>query len=318
MGMIIAGRWSDEDQIVRDGAFVRPTSVHNKVIDQCVLKAMLEEPGRFHLIGSWTCPWSHRTLILRRLKGLEDIVPLHITGGIRYQGYPANFNLSWKVPGSNRSVLHLHELYAISDENYTGRSTLPILWDSKTQTIVSNESSHIMRAFEIIEVPGEENQVDFLPMNRIETLDAMNDKIYHGLSNGTYKARFAETQQAYDDAVTLVFDTLDELELLLSKQRYLLGDELSEADWRLFPTLVRFDIEYYVHSRCSKKRLIDYPMLWAYARELYAQPGIRETVNFAAIHLGNYDLGEIIPKRPEIDWNEPHHRDKSRFELKPE
>lgn len=323
MGMLIDGHWHHEDNIIKQGAFVREPSVHNEQCVDDIANAIIASPGRFHLIGSWTCPWSHRTLLLRQFKQLATHIPLHITGGTRLEGYPANYGQSWTVPGSNTApdndasnkgacnkgveIVHLHQLYTLDNPSYTGRSTVPILWDSQRQKIISNESSNIMQILD--RVPGHQ-AADFtlVPEHLEQDIIKLNERIYHQLSNGTYRAGFATSQAAYDEAVDSVFGMLAELEQRLSTRRFLFGEWLTDADWRLFPTLVRFDLDYFIHSRCSRRRLVEYPNLWAYARDLYTQPGIASTVNFDAIHRSNYPDTHILPVAPEANWQQPHNR----------
>ena len=312
MAMLIAGVWSEIDQIIKNGKYVRQTSVHNGEISDHIIKAISEHPGRFHLIASWSCPWSHRAMLIRQLKGLENYIPLHMTGGKRVEGYPANFGKSWSVPGTDINIVHLHQLYTLNDRSHTGRPTVPVLWDSQEQKIVSNESSKIMRAFNSVKTANSSSvsQADFtlVPEALVDEIDSINDRIYKKLSNGVYRARFAQSQSAHQIAVTQVFDMLDELEEHLATNRYLMGASITEADWRLFPTLLRFDIDYFIHSRCSRHRLVDYRNLWAYARDLYAWDGVTQTINMEAIHLSNYSGEDIVAEMPSNDWAEPHDR----------
>ena len=314
MGMLIKGKWTEEDHIIENGVYQRPASIYNHDLAADMPLSLAQEKDRFHLIASWSCPWSHRLTLMRTLKGLENLIPLHIAGGKRVQGYPLKNGDLWQVPGSQQNIVHLHQLYSINDPNYTGRSTVPILWDRKTQTIVSNESSKIMRALDAVATSPTNNQTlsnfTLLPAEQQNAIDALNKTIYENLSNAVYRASFATTQAAYDQAVSKVFATMDELEERLTEQRYLLGGAITEADWRLFPTLVRFDIDYFIHSRCSQKRLTEYPVLWAYARDLYSWRGVANTVNFPAIHLSNHSKRKIIPLMPHADWSAPHHREK--------
>ncbi|GGX65983.1 glutathione-dependent reductase [Saccharospirillum salsuginis] len=241
-------------------------------------------------------------MLVRALRGLESIVPVHITGGPKKEGYPANWGEQWVVPGTEHAIHHLHELYVLNEPNYTGRVTIPVLWDQRDQTIVSNESSEIMTALESMPSLGRSPDMDFQPASMRTDLSALNEKLYHHLSNGVYRSGFAANQTAYEEAVESVFRTLAWLDMRLSKRRFLMGDWLTEADWRLLPTLVRFDIDYVQHSRCGYRRLVDYPNLWAYARELYQWPGVSETVRFDQIHASNYYGEPVIPRAPSLDW----------------
>lgn len=315
MGMVIDGLWTDDEQTIEDGAYRRQASVYRHQVSSAVVAALRGEPGRFHLIASLSCPWSQRTMILRQLKGLTDSVPLHIAHGPRVQGYAANGGAPWTVPGSDRTIVHLHELYTRGDPTYTGRSTVPILWDSAAGSIVSNDSAPILRAFDAAE--AEQGALDFTlrPDRLAAEIDALNAWLYDGMNNGVYRAGFAERQDAYDTAVSEVFATLDDLEQRLSARRYLLGATITEADWRLFPTLVRFDSIYYVLHKCCRRRLVDYPHLWAYARDLYAWRGIAATVDFDAMRAASYandtagNPHGIVAVLPEVDWTRPHGRE---------
>ncbi|MCE9687575.1 glutathione S-transferase C-terminal domain-containing protein [Shewanella sp. AS16] len=320
MGMLIDGLWTEEDRIIKDGAFVRQASVYHAALGSELLEAIAAQAGRFHLIASWSCPWSHRTMLLRTLKGLQQHIPLHITGGKRVEGYPANSGHSWRVPGSNRQIVHLHQLYRLSDPAYSGRVTVPVLWDSQEQRIVSNESGMIIRAFDAVRLDGRASTTasppvalsatDFslVPARLVAEIDELNLRIYQNLANATYRAGFAQSQSAYDAAVESVFSTLDWLEQRLAGQRFLLGEAITEADWLLFPTLVRFDVDYFIHSRCSRRRLLEYPHLWAYARDLFSWPGVADTVRFEAIHMSNVAENALVPAMPDADWSAPHER----------
>ena len=305
MGMLIKGQWTTQDRLIIKGAYVRNISNCHWPISP---NDIIEQPGRFTLIASWSCPWSHRTMLIRQILGLSEYLPLHITGGKKVQGYSADRGKLWQVPGCSLPILHMHQLYSLSDPDYTGRSTVPILWDSQTQKIISNESTRIMDIFSSITVPKKNQATSSLQLvpehlsSAIETLDA---EIYSQLANGVYRAGFAQTQTAYDVAVQQVFSMLDKLNSRLATGRYLMGDKLTQSDWLLFPTLVRFDIDYYLHSRCTLSRLIDFPYLWHYARKLYNMPGIAKTVNFAAIHESNYQGANILPLMPLQDWQPP-------------
>lgn len=314
MGMIIDGTWRDEDDIIQDGAFVRTPSQFADDISGETIAAIGAEPGRFLLIGSMSCPWSQRTMLVRALKGLEDVLPLHIAGGPRVQGYALDGGQPWRVLGAGVKIVHLHQLYALADPHYTGRATVPVLWDSKTQSIISNESAKIMRALNA--VPTSRGlSFTLVPSDRSQDIDTLNRAIAQGLSEAVYRAGFAQAQGPYDAAVEEVFALLDGLEGQLSQRRYLLGQEISEADLRLFPTLVRFDAVYHILHKCSRRRLIDYPHLWAYARDLFSWRGIASTVDFDALREAAYqsDFASnpfgIVAAAPDVDWTEPHGRE---------
>jgi len=273
------------------------------------------EPDRYHLYVSYACPWAHRTLIFRVLKGLEKVISVSIVHPLM----PAESWVFDDYPGATKDHVnkanYLYENYMKADPAFNGLVTVPVLWDKKRHTIVNNESSEIIRmlnsAFD--EFAGAE--VDFYPPALREEIDAINQPVYDNVNNGVYRAGFASSQDAYNRAYDSLFDTLDELEIKLSKQRYLVGEQITEADWRLFTTLVRFDAVYYNHFKTNKKRLIDYPNLWAYTRELYQVPGVAATVNmdhikyhYFASHRSINPTG-IVPKGPEIDFMRPHGRD---------
>jgi len=273
------------------------------------------EPGRYHLYVSYACPWAHRTLIFRTLKGLEDVISVSVV-------HPLMPTESWvfgKYPGATEDHInqshYLYENYLKADPGFNGLVTVPVLWDKKQQTIVNNESSEIIRMLNSSFDAFGNADVDFYPEALREQIDEINDPVYNNVNNGVYRAGFAQTQEAYDRAFDRLFNTMDELEEKLSRQRYLVGNQITEADWRLFTTLVRFDAVYYNHFKTNKKRLLEYPNLWAYTRELYQIPGVAETVNmdhikyhYFASHRSINPTG-IVPKGPEIDFLQPHGRE---------
>ncbi len=273
------------------------------------------EPGRYHLYVSYACPWAHRTLIFRVLKGLQDVISVSVV-------HPLMPSESWvfgEYPGATEDHVnhahYLYENYLKVDPGFDGLVTVPVLWDRKRETIVNNESSEIIRMLNSAFDAYGNSETDYYPESLRVEIDAINDVVYENVNNGVYRAGFATTQKAYDKAFLQLFDTLDYLEESLSKQRYLVGNQITEADWRLFTTLVRFDAVYYNHFKTNKKRLIDYPNLWAYTRELYQVPGVAETVNMD--HIKRHYFGShrsinptgIVPKGPEIDFMLPHGRE---------
>ncbi len=273
------------------------------------------EADRYHLYVSYACPWAHRTLIYRVLKGLEDIISISVV-------HPLMPSESWvfgDYPGSTvdhvNGAHYLYENYQRADPNFDGVVTVPTLWDKKLNTLVNNESSEIIRMMNSAFDGITGNELDLYPESLRAEIDAINGPIYDNVNNGVYRCGFARSQQAYNQAFDALFDTLDDLEERLSKQRYLVGDQITEADWRLFPTLVRFDPVYVGHFKTNRNRLVDFPNLWAYTRELYQVPGIAETVNMDHIKYHYYASHEsinptrIVPKGPEIDFEEPHGRD---------
>lgn len=315
MGMLLNGIWTEQDDMIQNGAFVRAPSSYDAPISQETIDRLSRDPGRFTLIASMSCPWSHRTLLVRAIKHLSDLVPVHIAGGARIEGYPVAAGSAWTPPGLGRAIVHLHELYAASDPKFTGRVTVPVLWDSVDQKIVSNDSAQIMRALDAVVAPGVPD-LTLRPRDLEAEIDELNAFIHEGLSNAVYRAGFAEAQAPYDEAVAQVFETLDILEDRLDDRRYLLGPGLTESDLRLFPTLVRFDAVYAILARCSLRRLINYPNLWAYARDLYAWPNVAGTVDMTALRRGAYDADRtnnpfgIVAIAPDVDWTMPHERER--------
>ncbi|MEH6577166.1 MAG: glutathione S-transferase family protein [Amphritea sp.] len=271
------------------------------------------EAGRYHLIVALNCPWAHRTLIFRCLKQLEEVVSLSIV-------HPQRTEYGWEFrdfPGSTADPLLgaklIREFYHQADAEYSGRFTVPLLWDKQRDTIVSNESADIIRMFNSAFDELTDTTEDYYPEALHTEIDALNHFVYENLNNGVYRAGFAKSQAAYEIAYQDVFMALNQLESRLSRQRYLIRGQLSEADWRLFPTLIRFDQAYYSLFKCNKKRLQDYPALWQYTRELYQIPGIADTVNFDHIRHGYWRKSErnpsgIIPLGPELDMTTPHTR----------
>ena len=273
------------------------------------------EPGRYHLYVSYACPWAHRTLIFRALKGLEDVISVSVVHPLM----PAESWLFGEYPGATEDHVnkanYLYENYIKADTGFNGLVTVPVLWDKKQQTIVNNESSEIIRMLNSAFDAFGNADVDFYPEALREQIDEINEPVYNNINNGVYRAGFAQTQEAYDRAFDRLFNTMDELEDKLSRQRYLVGKQITEADWRLFTTLVRFDAVYYNHFKTNKKRLLEYPNLWAYTRELYQVPGVAETVNmdhikyhYFASHRAINPTG-IVPKGPDIDFMQAHGRE---------
>ena len=273
------------------------------------------ERGRYHLYVSYACPWALRTLIFRVLKGLEDVISVSVVHPLM----PAESWLFGEYPGATEDHVnkanYLYENYIKADPGFNGLVTVPVLWDKKQQTIVNNESSEIIRMLNSAFDAFGNADVDFYPEALREEIDEINDPVYNNINNGVYRAGFAQTQEAYDRAFDRLFNTMDELEEKLSRQRYLVGNQITEADWRLFTTLVRFDAVYYNHFKTNKKRLIEYPNLWAYTRELYQVPGVAETVNmdhikyhYFASHRSINPTG-IVPKGPQIDFMQAHGRE---------
>ncbi len=272
------------------------------------------EAGRYHLYVSYACPWAHRTLIFRELKALQAVISVSVV-------HPLMPEESWvfaEYPGATEDQLYqsnfLYEIYRKADPDFKGLVTVPVLWDKQRETIVNNESSEIIRMLNSAFDAYTNVDVDFYPQSLRAQIDEINQPIYNNINNGVYRAGFARNQRAYDRAYTQLFDTLDELETRLAGQRYLVGDRITEADWRLFTTLVRFDAVYYGHFKTNRKRLVDYPNLWAYTRDLYQVPGVAATVNMDHIKTHYYGSHRsinptgIVPQGPDIDFQQPHGR----------
>ena len=279
-------------------------------------KGYIAESGRYHLYVNLACPWAHRALIFRKLKGLEKAISVSIVHWrMKENGWEFHPGDLGSTEDHLYNMDYLHQIYTEADPHYTGRVTVPVLWDKKEQTIVSNESAEIIRMLNSsFDAFAEKEARDFYPATLHREIDQINQKVYHAINNGVYKCGFATSQEAYSEAFKALFAALDELESRLDHQKYLAGDQLTEADWRLFTTLVRFDPVYFGHFKCNKKRLVDYPNLWALTRELYQYPGVAETVNIPHIKAHYYGSHEtinptgIIPEGPEIDYNMPHKR----------
>lgn len=306
MGRLVDGVWdaSPKDSRKTGGRFVRAESAFRNWVSADASSAFPAAAGRYRLIVSHACPWAHRTVIFRALKGLDDAIPLTVVD-------PLMGEKGWILPDGNP----VHTIYTAAMPDYSGRVTVPILWDTKTETIVNNESSEIIRmfndAFTGVGTPG----LDFYPEALRPEIDSVNERIYQTVNNGVYRCGFSTAQDVYEEAVTALFETLDWLEQRLTGQRYLIGDILTEADWRLFTTLVRFDAVYVGHFKCNIRRLIDYPALWNYTRDLYQYPGVAGTVHMDHIkghyyrsHLNINPTG-IVPAGPALDFTAPHGRE---------
>ncbi|CUI52447.1 glutathione S-transferase family protein [Cognatishimia activa] len=323
MGLLVDGKWVDQwyDTKKSGGKFVRSAAQFRNWITSdgsagpSGEDGFEAESGRYHLYVSLACPWAHRTLIFRALKGLTDHISVSVV-------HPDMLGHGWTFEtddrGANGDDLFgsdfAHQIYTRADATYSGRVTVPILWDKKRETIVSNESSEIIRMFNSAFDALTGNTLDFWPEAQRDAIEDVNTRIYSSVNNGVYKCGFATSQEAYDAAIGPLFETLDWLEDRLSTNRYLMGNTLTEADWRLFTTLIRFDPVYHLHFKCNKKRIIDYPNLWAYTRELYQVPGVVETVNMHHIvrhyHFSHETINphRIIPVNPDLNYNEPHGR----------
>lgn len=317
MGLLVDGKWQDDwyDTEKTGGRFKRAESVFRDRITADGSSGFKAEPGRYHLYVSMVCPWAHRTLLYRKLKGLENVISLDLTSyAMDSEGWsfdPGAGATSDSIHGAK----HLHGVYTAADPAYTGRVTVPALWDRERKTIVSNESSEIIRMFNTEFDAWGHADLDYCPEALRSEIDTINTRVYSAVNNGVYKSGFATSQAAYDEAVTALFEGLDWLDGLLASRRYLTGPRLTEADLRLFPTLVRFDIAYVGAFKCNLRRIADYPNLSGYLRELYRMPGVAGTVNLDAIKRGYYALKTvnphgIVPLGPETDLTAPHGRDK--------
>ena len=309
MGLLVEGEWQDQwyDTKATGGAFQRSESRFRGWLGSDEFPA---EAGRYRLYVSLACPWAHRTLIFRELKGLQDLIPVSVVHWhMGEQGW--SFAPGPGVVADPEGAGFLHQVYTRADPGITTRVTVPVLWDTKRRTIVSNESADIIRmlnsAFDGLgALPG-----DYYPEALRPEIDALNARIYDTVNNGVYKAGFATAQRVYEAAVEDLFASLDWLEGVLARRRFLCGGAPTEADWRLFTTLVRFDAVYVGHFKCNIRRLADYPNLWGYARDLHAWPGVCRTVNFEHIK-GHYYMSHptinptgIVPVGPEVDWDAP-------------
>ncbi|WP_335947385.1 glutathione S-transferase family protein [Salipiger bermudensis] len=323
MGLLVDGEWQDRwDYNDDSGKFQRSeTAFRNWITADGSAGPSGEggfkaEPGRYHLYVSYACPWAHRALVFRALKGLEELIPVSVV-------HPDMLSDGWTFktdfPGATGDRLYdlpfLRDIYTKAQPDISGRVTVPVLWDKERETIVSNESAEIIRMFNEAFDGLTGNSDDYWPEELREAIEPVNERIYDTVNNGVYKAGFATSQEAYDDAVGPLFESLDWIEERLSKGRYLMGERITEADWRLFTTLIRFDQVYNVHFKCNKARIVDYPNLWAYTRELYQWPGVADTVHFDHFkrhYYYSHDMinpNRIIPVGPDLDLMAPHGRE---------
>ncbi len=323
MGLLVDGEWRDEwyDTKSTKGHFKRWDSVFRNWVTAdgeagpTGRGGFKAEAGRYHLYISYACPWAHRTLIFRTLKGLEDMIDVSAVHWIMAENGWTFEAGDGVIPDPILNARFMHQIYTAAEPTYSGRVTVPVLWDKRTATIVSNESSEIIEMFNsafdgVGAKPG-----NYFPAHLGDEMAAVNQRIYDTLNNGVYKAGFATTEDAYLAAVEPLFETMDWLEQRLSKQRYLVGDQPTAADWRAFPTLYRFDAIYNSHFKCSRRRLIDYPNLWAYTRDLYQHPGIADTVNMEHARRHYFESHRsinphgIVPVMPAgVDFSAPHDR----------
>ncbi len=305
MGMLIDGRWSHQDRPRHgdSGEFIRPVSPYRSAIGDPDFPA---EAGRYHLFVNAGCPWAYRTILYRALKHLHDVMSMSFT-----QAAAGPEGWTFGAPEPVLGATHMHDIYTAADPTFTGRCTVPVLWDLQKGTIVNNESADIIRMFDSVfdGMPGV-SPAHYYPQALAAHIDELNDWVYGAVNNGVYRCGFANTQSAYDQAFEALFEALDRLDARLATQRYLCGDTTTEADWRLFATLVRFDTAYYGLFRCNRNLLSQFEHLWPYTRDLYQQPGVAETVDIEAIkaiYYGSRTPG-ILPGGPELDFSAPHTR----------
>jgi glutathionyl-hydroquinone reductase len=319
MGVLIDGEWVDGElpqQATPSGAFERPDSVFRDRLTADGASGFKAESGRYHLYVAHGCPWAHRVLIYRAVKQLENVISVtYAIPGLRERGWTFERDDRYPdcPPDDVNGFRHLYEAYVASNPAYTGKVTVPTLWDRKRKRIVNNESSEIIRMFnaEFNAITGD--RADFYPSALRPEIDAVNERVYRAVNNGVYRAGFANSQSAYDAAYDELFETLDWLDARLSRQRYLVGSQITEADWRLFPTLVRFDVAYFPLFKCNRQRIADYPNLSNYMRELYQVPGIAATVKPRYYVINYYAIpkvnpARIIPKGTPLDLDQPHDR----------
>lgn len=324
MGLLVDGKWEDRwyDTKSSSGRFVRSESQFRNWITPdgspgpSGAGGFVAEPGRYHLYVSLACPWAHRTLIFRALKGLGNFISVSVVNWLMGEEGWTFDDGPGVIFDSVNGAQRLYEVYTKANPSYSGRVVVPTLWDKQTGTIVSNESSEIIRMFNsafdgVGAKPG-----DYYPQDLRGEIDALNAEIYARVNNGVYRAGFATTQEAYEEGVRPLFETLDKVEVRLASGRYLCGERITEADWRLFTTLIRFDAVYVGHFKCNIRRIADYANLWGFTRELYQWPGVRETTNFQHIKGHYYQSHKtiaptrIVPVGPDLDYDAPHGRDR--------
>lgn len=315
LGMLVDGKWvTKRQQEDEQGRFLRPSTQYHDWIRADGSSGYKPEPDRYHLYVSLACPWAHRTLIMRQLKGLQEVISLSVVDPYMGEGGWAFSKEPGCIPDTVNHADYLREIYLKADPQATGRVTVPVLWDRQTGTIVNNESQEVMRMFDTEFADLAPNSLSFYPEALQAKIDQTIDAIYQPINNGVYRAGFATKQAAYEEAVMELFAALDHWESTLAQQRYLCGDQITEADWCLFTTLFRFDLVYYVHFKCNLRRIADYSNLWNYLKDLYQQPGVAQTCSVDHIKQHYYrshphvNPTQIVPKGPLINFAEPHNR----------
>jgi len=319
MGYLLDGQWTDADmpaEIGKTGEFLRTTSQFRDRITADGSSGFKAEPGRYHLYVAYGCPWAHRVLIFRAIKKLEGAISVAAAiPGLREKGWTFEAQPEWPhcTPDNVNGFHHLYEAYVASNPRYTGKVTVPTLWDTKTKRVINNESSEIIRMLnsEFRGIAGDDT--DYYPPALRAEIDQINEFVYSHVNNGVYRTGFATSQASYEAAYDKLFAGLDEIEARLGRQRYLVGNRITEADWRLFPTLVRFDVAYFSLFKCNRNRIADMPNLLNYMRELYAMPGVAATVKARDFITNYYSLKKlnplgIVPKGTPVDYAAPHDR----------
>lgn len=316
LGILADGKWiSKREQEDSQGRFIRPSTTFRHKITADGSSGFKAESGRYHLYISWACPWAHRTAIMRRLKGLEDAISLSVVSAeIDQNSWEFTEEESGATADTVNGQNYLWQVYLKGEPNYSGRVTVPVLWDKQTGAIANNESREIIRMFDTEFSAFTKTDADLFPLDLQSKIDETIDAIYQPINNGVYRAGFATSQLAYEEGVKDLFAALDRWEAVLSEQRYLCGDRLTEADICMFTTLLRFDLVYYVHFKCNLRHIWDYPNLWNYLKDIYQHPGVKETCNFDHIKRHYYkshpnlNPTKIVPIGPEIDFDSPHNR----------
>src|SRR5271169_2483092 len=320
MGLLVNGAWQEDISRTTNGRFVRPTTRFRNFVTADGSAGpsgeggFAAEAGRYHLYISLACPWAHRTLIFRALKKLDNVISVSLAEPLYGKTGWEFGNARGGTPDTVNGKATLAEIYLLADPHYTGRVSVPALWDKKRHTIVNNESPEIIRMLNSAFGAFTNEHTDYYPTELRSEIDRINEIVYPNINNGVYRAGFATSQQAYEEAARGIFAAFDQLEEILSRQCYLAGRQITEADWRLFTTLVRFDSVYFSHFKCNLRRLADYPNLWNYTRDLYQVPGIAETVSIEQIKTHYYGSQRqvnptgIVPIGPLIDFSAPHNR----------
>ncbi|MFW6049638.1 MAG: glutathione S-transferase family protein [Myxococcota bacterium] len=315
MGMLIDGKWSTQWYAAdAKGRFIRDDTKFRGWVTRDGSSGFPAEAGRYHLYASWACPWAHRTLIARKLRKLEDVVSLSVVDWFMGDDGWEFSDREGTIPDDVNGARHLRDVYVKASPNYTGRVTVPVLWDKQKGTIVNNESREILRMLDDAFLELGDRDVHFHPPDLHDRIEETIDAIYSPINNGVYRSGFASSQEAYDEAVGELFDALDHWEGVLGEQRWLCGNRMTEADICLFTTLLRFDLVYHTHFKCNVRRIRDYPNLWGFTREIYQLPGVAETCNLTHIKRHYFQSHEsinpkrIVPAGPDIDFSKPHDR----------